>query len=227
MIKKTAVLLILLLLWASYPATAASKERNIHSRISVLLRDGSVITTPDLQGAVTDSDGLFTTLNPYIQVKSLSIDALVFYQNTQKIIFDWEQIINNLHSIELLSPELDSYRHGAMLITPKKGKKIRTADATLLQYIGHDQPTRQITILEYDSYNKWWREAYLDIQKVKKIVLGSDELLKPAPPPPPSRKASRKDGFETTADGISRRLKAAAPDQGVNLNIERGYALDS
>jgi outer membrane protein OmpA-like peptidoglycan-associated protein len=180
-----------------------------------------VITTPDLQGAITDQEGIFTTRNRYVQIKSLSVDALVFYQDQKKYVFDWDQIVKNLHSIELLSPDLDVYHHGAMMITSKKGEKIKTADATLLQYIGHDQPTSQLTILEYDSYNKWWREAFLDIQKVKKIVFGSDELLKPDPPPMPQmEKKSSKDGFETTADGISKSLHPAGSGQGVNLNIE-------
>jgi len=219
--KKSVFLLAVLFMGLFHPDSAVSGEKNRHNRISVLLRDGSVITTPDLQGAVTDQDGMFTTLNRYVQLKSLSIDALVFYQGNNKYVFDWEQIIKNIHSIELISPDLDGYDHGAMIITPKKGKQIKTSDATLLQYIGHDQPTSRLTILEYDSYNKWWREAFLDIQKVKKIVFGSDELLKLAPSPEPQvEKRSGKDGFETTADGISKRLHPDGSGQGVNLNIE-------
>jgi hypothetical protein len=182
MTKKSVFIMLLVYMGVSHLfCISASAEKKKHNRISVLLRDGSVITTPDFQDAFSGKDGMLTTLNRYIRLKSLSIDGLVFFQNKKKYIFDWDQIVKKIHSIELLSPDLDVYHHGVMVITPKKGKKIKTSDATLLQYIGHDQPTSQLTIQAYDSYNNWWREAYLDIQKVKKIVFGSDELLRPAP----------------------------------------------
>ncbi|MBA4367239.1 MAG: hypothetical protein C0403_06330 [Desulfobacterium sp.] len=220
MIKKSVFFLVLVFMGIVQLVCAEAAEKKRHNRISVLLRDGSVITTPDLQGAITEQDGMFTTLNRYVQLKSLSIDALVFHQNKNKYVFDWDQIVKKIHSIELMSPDLDVYDHGAMVITPKNGEKIKTSDATLLQYIGHDQPTSQLTVLEFDSYNKWWREAYLDIQKVKMIVFGSDELLKPAPLKSSVEKKNNRYGFETTAEGISRRLGLDGGGHSVYLNIE-------
>ncbi len=218
--KKSVFFLVLVFMGIVHLVCAEAAEKKRHNRISVLLRDGSVITTPDLQGAIAEQDGMFTTINRYVQLKSLSIDALVFHQNKNKYVFDWDQIVRKIHSIELMNPDLHAYDQGAMVITTKNGEKIKTSDATLLQYIGHDQPTSQLIVLEFDSYNKWWREAYLDIQKVKMIVFGSDELLQPTSLKPKEEKSNNQHGFETTAEGISRRLGKDGGGHSVYLNIE-------
>ncbi len=147
----------------------ASGEEKLN-RVSVLLRDGSVIATEDYQYIPLVETSTFSVLNQYIRLKSLSIGGIVFFQNQTKYILDWPEIFNSIRSIELLNPGLIPYKNGKMIITPKYGKKIETDKGTFLQFIGHDTATSHFIALEYDSYNNWWKETYVDIRNVKKIV---------------------------------------------------------
>ncbi len=202
-----------LLLLISGDKAAGEEKLN---RVSVLLRDGSVIATEDLQYIPLVEIGTFSVLNQYMRLKSLSIGGVLFFHNQTKHILDWPEIFNSIRSIELLSPGLIPYKNGKMIISPKNGKKININNGTFLQYIGHDTATSYFIALEYDSYNNWWKETNIDIRNVKKIVFDSDEMVKAAI----KGKIEKKLGFETTAEGMKKALTRTESGGNINLNIE-------
>ncbi len=204
--------------------------------ITVFLRDGKVITLINKTQQKRIYDETFTAYHPgpvsqkdsmaeherYIKLKSLNIQALQFTDKHQIFQLDRNQITKMLYSIELLSPELHNYKNGKMLITKKNSERISTSDGTLFKYIGHDDALSQLNIYRYDSVNKCWKEAYLDIFKVKKIVFG--DLTPPKPPPPPKSttaglQSNKQNNFASTSKGITNALTDNRFAKNVNLKI--------
>ena len=183
------------------------------SDISLILRNGAIIemTAPNPPLPATGRE--FSEVDRFVKLISLNISGLTYsYQNkTYKL--DFPQIQRYVDYIELLDPDLSPYKEGRMVIRKTDGQTLTVNDGTFLQYIGYEDAVANFNIVEFDSFNKFWRDKYLDIRDVR-VIRFRKEL------PPISADTARKYNFASKSGQMVASLSRKKSGNKVHLNIE-------
>lgn len=178
-IKKIVFLFLLaFFFWAA--ATGAETKPPI---IQVQLRDGIVIESGPKPYESPKASSLFLPVSNSMRLKTLNTSIIDGNLGGRVVQITWDSILSDVSEIELMTPGLSPYKKGRITIKNRKGEKSELTGATFLKYIGHDAPVKEFIIYSYDGFNKSWREENLDIAKVRKISIISQDKTVSLPLP--------------------------------------------
>ncbi|MBU0993067.1 MAG: OmpA family protein [Proteobacteria bacterium] len=188
--------------------------------VTLILRDGSVITKAMTDQPPPPVDADISVKDRFVKWKSINIEGFTYVDDHKKYKVDFNQMKLQFMSIELVDTKLRPFQNGRLIIEKRSGGKMTIADGTLLTYFGHPDGVSDILAIEFDSFNRFWRDIFIDIRDVRKIVFGSETQGNPEP----DQKVSQ---FASSSGEIVRALNTIdanrTPDGSVNLNIEFDY----
>lgn len=162
------------------PATAEDIKNQV---LRVRLRDGVIIESGAKPFGPPGQSALFPSVSPNMRLKEIGISDISGKMGGRTVNVAWDSVLKEASMIDLMSPGLSPYRNGRIAIRKRNGGVSELTGATLLKYVGHDAPVKELVIYSYDGFNKTWREENLDIGRVESISILSEEKHVSVPAP--------------------------------------------
>lgn len=181
MMKTIKKILIFFLFFSLFSSALAEEIKN--QVLRVRLRDGVIIESGSKPSGAPGPSALFPSVSANMRIKEVGISGISGKMGGRTVHVAWESVLKEASMVDLLSPGLSPYRNGRIAIRKGNGVVSELTGATLLKYVGHDAPVKELVIYSYDGFNKSWREENLDIGRVESISILSEEKPVPAPVP--------------------------------------------
>lgn len=214
-----------ILLWAFvlFPVSGVCEETG-GVPISLLLRDGSIITQASPDEPLPPKNTVISASDTLVKWKNLNIAGMVYTHDHVKYTVDMNQMLKHFRSIELADPNLRPYQNGTLIIQKETGDTITVTAATLLSYMGHPDGVADILAVQFDGYNQFFREIFIDIRDVKKIRF---EILKPPAHRVSSARKASSPRFAASSkeivQALTRKDSYKSGDGSINLKILFDY----
>lgn len=211
-------IIVLSFLLLVFSAGAIHGDNSKKKDVRLIMRDGSTIDMAAVNQPPPLENANISARDRFVKWKSLRMEGMVYTHDNITYKLTLDQMMQEFLTIELMDADLKPYKEGRMTIETRSGKKFRVTDATLLSYMGHPDGVSEILAIEYDGFNRFWKEVFMDIREVRVIFLGESRPYSEADYLPKVL------NFAADADDIRKKMNSPARGEytkdSVKLNIE-------